>query len=82
MRRVHQFLIMGNTVNGVFFFGRVFSVSSWCLVHMGSSGLSRLPVVYRTWVTLGVPPARHALWAEVGGGITFVILWEEYFKSP
>ena len=38
--------VMGNAV---FFFG--FLVSSWCLVHMGSSGLSRLPVVYKTWVT-------------------------------
>ena len=28
-----------------------FLVSSWCLVHMGSSGLSRLPVVHKTWVT-------------------------------
>ena len=41
-------LVMGNTVNGVFFF----LVSSWCLVHMGSSSLSGLPVVHKTWVTL------------------------------
>ena len=38
--------VMENTVNGVFFF-----VSSWCLVHMGSSVFSGLPVVYKTWVT-------------------------------
>ena len=50
----------------------VFLVSSWCLVHMGSSSFSGLPVVHKTWVTFGVPPAGHALWAEVGGGITFV----------
>ena len=40
--------VMGNTVNGVFL---SCLVSSWCLVHMGSAGLSRLPVVYKTWVT-------------------------------
>ena len=32
------------------FFGLL--VSSWCLVHMGSSSLSGLPVVHKTWVTL------------------------------
>ena len=36
--------VMGNTVNGVFW------ILHWCLVHMESSGLSRLPVVYKTWV--------------------------------
>ena len=40
--------VMGNTVNCVFL---GFLVSSWCLVHMGSSGLSGLPVVHKTWVT-------------------------------
>ena len=47
-------------------------VSPWCFVHMGSSGLSGLPVVYKTLGSSGVPPAGHALWSEVGGGITFV----------
>ena len=27
---------------------------------------------------IGVPPAGHALWAEVGGGITFVTSGEKY----
>ena len=30
---------------------------------------------------LGVPPAGHALWAEVGGGITFVTSWGEYWAA-
>ena len=29
----------------------------------------------------GVPPAGHALWAEVGGGITFVTSMEKTSKS-
>ena len=29
----------------------------------------------------GVPPAGHALWAEVGGGVTFVTSREKTFKS-
>ena len=37
---------MVNTV-----FGLVFLVSSWRLVHMGSTSLAGLPVVYKTWVT-------------------------------
>ena len=37
--------VMVNAGTG-FFLG--FLVSSWCLVHMGSSGLSR----YKTWVFL------------------------------
>ena len=36
------------TVIGVFL---GFLVSSWCLVHIPSSGFSGLPVVYKTWVT-------------------------------
>ena len=32
-----------------FFLG--FLVSSWCLVHMESTSLASLPVVYKTWVT-------------------------------
>ena len=39
--------VMGNFVNNVFL---GFVVSSWCLVHMGSSGLSGLPVMYKSWV--------------------------------
>ena len=49
-----------------------FLVSSWCLVHMGSLCFAGLPVMYKTWVHLGVPPAGHALLVEFGGGITFV----------
>ena len=54
-------------------FGRFggFLVSSWCLVHMGSSSLSGLCRAQDLGY-IGVPPAGHALWAEVGGGITFV----------
>ena len=39
--------VMGNAV-----FGRFggFLVSSWCLVHMESTSLVGLPVVYKTWV--------------------------------
>ena len=40
--------VMVNAVYGRFL---GFLVSSWCLVHMESSGLSGLPVVYKTWVT-------------------------------
>ena len=29
-----------------------FLVSSWCLVRMGTSSLSGLPVAHKTWVTL------------------------------
>ena len=31
------------------FFG--FLVSSWCLVHLGSSSFAGLPFVYKAWVT-------------------------------
>ena len=49
-----------------------FVVSYWCFVHMGSFGFAELPVVYRTWVLSVCTLAGHALWAEVGFGITFV----------
>ena len=39
--------VMGNAVFGIF----CFLVSSWRLVHMGSTSLAGLPVVYKTWVT-------------------------------
>ena len=48
---------------------------------MGSSGLSTLPVVYQDLGSSGVPPAGHALRAEVGGGITFVTSGENTKKS-
>ena len=35
-------------------------VSSWCLVHMGSTSSATLPVVYKAWGYIGVPPAGHA----------------------
>ena len=53
-------------------FGIFFLVSSWCLVHMGSFGFAELPVVHINLGYFGVPPSGHALWAEVGWGITFV----------
>ena len=49
-----------------------FLVSSWCLVHMESTSLAGLPVVYvyKTWISSVCLPAGQALWAEVGGSIT------------
>ena len=41
--------VMENAVYGVFL---GFLVSSWCLVHMGSSCCSGLPLLYKTWVLL------------------------------
>ena len=54
---------------GIFCF---FLVSSWCLVHMGSSSFCWSPCCVQDLGYLGVPPGGHALWAEVGGGIIFV----------
>ena len=54
----------------VFFW--VFLVSPWCLVHMGSPSLGWSPCCVQDLGYSGVPPAGHALWAEFGGGITFV----------
>ena len=56
--------VMGNAVL-VFF---VFLVSSWRLVHMGSTSLAGLPVVYKTWVTqvcllLDMPFGRRSVGA-------------------
>ena len=42
-------LVRVNAVFGVFL---CFLVSSWCLVHMGSTSFATLPVVYKVWVTL------------------------------
>ena len=75
-------LVMGNAVNGVFL---GFMVSSWCLVHMESFSPSRLPCCAQDLGYIGVPPAGHALWAEVGGGITFVTPGEKtskFIKQP
>ena len=44
-----------------------FLASLLCLVHMESASFACVHHI-------GVPPAGHALWAEVGGGITFVNL--------
>ena len=49
-----------------------FLVSSWCLVHLGSASFAGLPCCVQDLGYIGVPPAGHALRAEVGGGITFV----------
>ena len=63
--------VMGNALHGVFFL--VFFLGfSWCLVHMESPSLAGLPVVYKAWATQVCLLLGHALWAEVGGGITFV----------
>ena len=40
-----------------------------------------LPCCIQDLGYLGVPPAGHALGAEVGGSITFVNLWGEYLKT-
>ena len=61
--------VVGNAFHGVFL---GFFVSPWCLVHMGSPQLGWSPCCVQDLGYLGVPPAGHALWAEVGGGITFV----------
>ena len=39
---------------------------------MGGASFASVPVVYKALGYICVPPAGHALWAEVGGGITFV----------
>ena len=51
VRRVHQFLLWGILFWAFLGLFLGFLVSPWCLVHMGSAGLSGLPVVYKTWVT-------------------------------
>ena len=66
--KVHQFLLWEF---GFWRFFLCFLASSWCLVHMESASFASLPVVQGLGY-IGVPPAGHALWAEVGGSITFV----------
>ena len=74
VRRVHQFLLWGMLSCGVFF--EFFGFSSGVLCAYGESkSLLVLPVVYKTWVTSVCLLLGHALWAEVGGGITFVTVW-------
>ena len=54
------------------FFG-LFGFSSVLFVHMeGASFASILLFCVQGLGHIGVPPAGHPLWAEVGGGITFV----------
>ena len=62
--------VMGNVGKMAFWF--FFLVSSWCLVHLESPSSAGLPVAHKTWVSSVLLLAGHALWAEVGGGITFV----------
>ena len=69
VRRVHQLLLWG-ILFLAFLLG--FLASSWCLVHMGSAGFASLPCCVQGLGYTDVPPAGHALWAEVGVGITFV----------
>ena len=61
--------VMGNVSDGAFW---VFWFLLSVLCIWGVLALSGLPVVYKTWVTLGVPPAGHALLVFFGGSITFV----------
>ena len=59
--------VTGNLGNGIFWvFWLLFCVLCACTQDLGS---------------FGVPPAGHALWAEVGGGITFVTPGKNTFKS-
>ena len=53
-----------------------FLASSRCLVHMESTCFAGLSCCVQDLGYVGVPPAGHALWAEVGGGITLVISGE------
>ena len=77
MRRVHQFLLWGMLL--VAFFG-FFGFSFVSCAH-GESWLCWSPCCVRDLGYSGVPPAGHALWAEVGGGITLVTSGERTFKS-
>ena len=43
---------------------------------MGGTSLASLPLCVQGLGCKGVPPAGHALWAEVGGGIIFVTFGE------
>ena len=55
------------------------------LVHMESSSLAGLPVVYKTWVTELCLLLDTHFSAEVGGGITFVTSREntpKFLKLP
>ena len=69
VRKVHQVLLWGMLLVAFFL---VFLVSPWCFVHVESPSFAGLLVVYKTWVTQVCLLLGHALWAEVGGGITFV----------
>ena len=53
-----------------------FCASLWCLVHMESASFASLPFCVQGLGYIGVLPAGHALWAEIGGGITFVTFGE------
>ena len=67
MRRGHQILLWGmhDVFFGFFGFFLVFCA-------YGESQLGWSPCCVQDLGYSGVPPAGHALWAEVGGGITFV----------
>ena len=69
-------------VMGEFCFWRFlgFLAFSWCLVHMGRACLASPPCCAQGLGYFGVPPAGHALWAEVGGGITFVTTGENVWQ--
>ena len=66
--KVHQFLMRGMFLLAFFGFCRFFL--GFC-AH-GESLYCWSPCCVQGLGYLGVPPAGHALWAEVGGGITFV----------
>ena len=58
---------------------------SCLLVHMEVASLASLPLCVQGVGHKGVPPAGHALWAEVGGGMIFVTsVWiaGQHIKLP
>ena len=66
MRKGSSVPVVGNIVNGVFL--DFASVSC----AYGEYLLCWSPFCVQDLGYIGVPPAGHALWAEVGGSITFV----------
>ena len=69
VRRVYPFLLWG--ILGMAFF-LAFRLLFCVLVCLGGASLASPPVAHKTGGYFDVPPAGHALWVEVGGGITVV----------
>ena len=73
---VHQFLLRG-VGNGIFWaFGLFFG--ALCIWEV--LALLVYPFCVQGLGPYGVPPAGHALWAEVGGGMTFVTSGESAWQ--